>query len=99
MRSFGVRLLAAAFLSASLLAGISTPNTYPRQQAGWGKSGSKLPHSKASHIGLRDLPFALRRSFTPFSRCPAPALQLFHLNILCMLRMMGLPKGGAHERV
>ncbi len=49
VRSFGVRQLAAAFLPASSLAGISTWRTIHRQQAGWGKSGSELPHSKASH--------------------------------------------------
>ncbi len=56
-----MRQLAAAFLPASLLAGLSTTSTTPRsvfdfasasgrsiQQAGWCKSGSKLPHSKAS---------------------------------------------------
>ena len=62
MRSFGVRQLAAAFLSASLLAGISSENnvaeilterTIPSQQAGWCESGSKLPHSKASHARTR----------------------------------------------
>jgi hypothetical protein len=44
-----VRQLAAAFLPASLLAGISTGSAIPRQQAGSRQSGSKLPHSKASH--------------------------------------------------
>ncbi len=48
-RSFGVRQLAAAFLPASLLTGKPSERTIPRQQAGWGQSGSKLPHSKASH--------------------------------------------------
>ena len=47
-RSFGVRQLVAAFLPASLLAGISTERIIPSQRAGWYKSGSKLPHSKAS---------------------------------------------------
>jgi len=49
VQSFGVRQLAAAFLPASLLAGISPGSDIASQQAGWGKSGSKLPHSKASH--------------------------------------------------
>jgi len=49
VRSFGVRQLAAAFLSASLLAPISSACTNPSQPAGWWKSGSKLPHSKAPH--------------------------------------------------
>jgi hypothetical protein len=43
-----VRQLAAAFISASLLAGISAGGALPNQQVGWGESGSKLPHSKAS---------------------------------------------------
>jgi hypothetical protein len=63
-RSFGVRQLAAAFLPASLLAETESPAlpegfsrilfavTSPSQQAGWGKSGSKLPHSKASLAAL-----------------------------------------------
>ena len=46
--SFGVRQLAAAFLPASLLAGIATESIIARQQAGSSQSGSKLPHSKAS---------------------------------------------------
>jgi hypothetical protein len=37
-RSFGVRQLAAAFLPASLLAGISNPRTMWRQHAGWEKA-------------------------------------------------------------
>jgi hypothetical protein len=49
MRSFGVRRLAAAFFLATLLAGISTEGAIPSQQAGRYQSGSKLPHSKASH--------------------------------------------------
>jgi len=39
--------LAAAFLPASLLAGIATESLIARQQAGSNQSGSKLPHSKA----------------------------------------------------
>jgi len=42
-----VRQLAAAFLPATLLAGLSSENTIRSQQAGWRQSGSKLPHSKA----------------------------------------------------
>jgi hypothetical protein len=42
-----VRQLAAAFLPASLLAGVSSERILPSQQAAWGQSGSKLPHSKA----------------------------------------------------
>jgi hypothetical protein len=53
MQSFGVRQLAAAFLSASLLAGTFHLSTSSSQQAGWGKSGSKLPHSRASHPGIK----------------------------------------------
>jgi len=41
--SFGVRQLAAAFASASLLAVVNS-----RERARGGESGSKLPHSKAS---------------------------------------------------
>jgi hypothetical protein len=48
VRSFGVRQLATAFLPASLLARIFNSSNDTNQQAGWGKSGSKLPHSKAS---------------------------------------------------
>jgi hypothetical protein len=44
-RSFGVRQLAAAFPTASSLAGI-----YNRQQAGGSKSGSELPHSKGKQV-------------------------------------------------
>jgi len=44
-RSFGVRQLAAAFRSASALAGIPAEGTIPRQQAGLSQSGSKLPFS------------------------------------------------------
>ena len=47
MRSFGVRQLAATFLPASSLAGISTASAIPSQQAGWSQSGSVVPHSKA----------------------------------------------------
>ena len=46
MSCFGVRQLAAAFQPASLLAGISIASAIRSQQAGWGQSGSKLPHSK-----------------------------------------------------
>ena len=48
-RSFGVRQLAAALARASLLAGICAPGRNPREQARGEESGSKLPHSKASH--------------------------------------------------
>ena len=59
VRSFGVRQLAAAFSPASLLAAAfySKPTcgrtwyacSKPREQARGEESGSKLPHSKASH--------------------------------------------------
>jgi hypothetical protein len=49
MRSFGVRLLAAAFAPASLLAGISADVEKPREQVRGEESGSKQPHSKAAH--------------------------------------------------
>ena len=55
VRSFGVRQLAAAFLPASLLAGTSSETTIPSQQAGWRQSGSRLPHSKASHPQTKGL--------------------------------------------
>ena len=77
---FGVRQLAAALCPASLLAGfvpVTIPNTshlawrgvLPSKLAGWGESGSKLPHSKASHptnsfFGPA-LPNRVPRSFLP----------------------------------
>ena len=45
LRSFGVRQLAAAFLQASLLAGVTSVTEGPRASSR-GESGSKLPHSK-----------------------------------------------------
>jgi hypothetical protein len=49
VRSFGVRQLAAALARASLLAGNCAPGRNFREQARREESGSKLPHSKASH--------------------------------------------------
>ncbi|MGD0227959.1 MAG: hypothetical protein ABSF71_37105 [Terriglobia bacterium] len=54
---FGVRQLAAAFLTASLLAGISIESTNASQQAGSSQSGSKLPHSKASRPRPMGMPW------------------------------------------
>ena len=49
VRSFGVRQLAAALLPASSLAANCARIRNPREQARVEESGSKLPHSKASH--------------------------------------------------
>ena len=50
VRSFGVRQLAAAFSPASSLAENRAPDRNSREQACGKESGSKLPHSKASHV-------------------------------------------------
>ena len=50
MRRFGVRQLAAALSQASLLATDGGCTRNPEEQARAEKSGSKLPHSKASHL-------------------------------------------------
>ena len=59
MRSFRVRQLAAAFVPASLLAEYLYLSLNPREHAREWKSGSKLPHSKASQshpLGLSCFP-------------------------------------------
>ncbi|MGO8817017.1 MAG: hypothetical protein ACLQVG_20440 [Terriglobia bacterium] len=50
MRSFGVRQLAAAFHTASLLAESLLRSRFPTSELA-GESGSKLPHSKAAQAG------------------------------------------------
>ena len=66
-RSFGVRQLAAAFLPASLLAGIATESITARQQAGSSQSGGP-PRRTALQSGLRPRRLSWR---------PAPALTSF----------------------
>ena len=63
---FGVRQLAAAFLPASLLAGIATESIIARQQAGSSQSGSKLPHSKASLRMTAETSFSAACEAPPF---------------------------------
>jgi len=58
-----VRQLAAALDQASLLAGIANPNEAARASSRPGKSGSKLPHSKAGlNPGKRALPVPAKLS-------------------------------------
>ncbi len=58
MRSFGVRQLAAALTRACLLATIGGCSRNPEEHARAEKSGSKLPHSKASLLRLARKPRA-----------------------------------------
>jgi hypothetical protein len=61
-----VRQLAAAFLPASLLAGIAIESIIARQQAGSSQGGSKLPHSKASHRMTAETSFSAACEAPPF---------------------------------